>query len=870
MKTTDSTKFLTTAISQHSVVGVLGRSIGLYMRIVKFPWFSHHEESRDYEIYTVDVSPDGKRVATGGLDGKIRIWSVDALVSAAAGESGVDRDTHRPLASMSRHTGSVTCVKFSPDGNYLASGSDDRILLIWAMDEENHGGSFGSEGEKEHWTVRKRLVAHDNDIQDICWAPDSSILVTVGLDRSVIVWNGLNFERLKRFDVHQSLVKGVIFDPANKYFATASDDRTMRVFRYHKTGEVSFTIEQVIVEPFIASPLTTYFRRLSWSPDGQHIAVPNATNGPVSSVAIINRGTWDSSISLIGHDAPTEVARFNPRLFKSDVEKKAKNAKDELSKDTKNNKKLESIIATAGQDKSLALWITSRPRPIFVAYDIAQKSITDMAWNPNGNILFVTSLDSSIVMLMFDANELGMPIPIEGNMEQLHRYGVDKDSFDLPESVNQLLLEDKYGTKKKQNELSSNTQSTALERRLEPNQFQKKINSREISPLKSTEKVNILIPKRKKDMKMNKVIVKDGKKRVAPTLISTAGLQPTVTNVKEVASSSGKVVKPVLKKTNDINEYSGRLSTPSIPIPRLGIHTLVMGLKERGKDKFERGAEVGPDDELREASNQITFDGESYGQDSLMKDEYRMTLNNRLTKEKVSSNEPYLRYIENTGVIADTDAVLLECGSIDDFFTLEIRNGVERAIQFDSDALFDNPTRILGYHEGQRTIEAFIPNVIISGVGSPVSKYWSLATADGFIYIISYNGQLLIPKINLGQKVVKQVVCSNYLLVLTERGLFYAWDISAKRSVIKNVSILPIINNDPVEGNRVRVNKSIRKFEFEVSEKTVIVHLTNNRSFKWLAYFGCWSEIQELVAPRETVANILLTENEIPPQSSSI
>lgn len=842
------------------------------MKVLKFPWLTHKEESRHYEIYTVDVSPDGKSIATGGLDGKIIIWSVDYIRKVIEAKqknpkltsNDINPEWKRPLASMNRHTGSVTCVKFSPDGKYLASGSDDRILLIWALDEEQLGQPiFGSEFDKERWTVRKRLVAHENDIQDICWAPDSSILVSVGLDRSVVVWSGSTFEKLKKLDVHQSQVKGVVFDPANKYFATASDDRTLKIFRYHKTGDDSFTIEHIISEPFKESPLTTYFRRLSWSPDGQHIAAPNATNGPVSSVAIINRGNWDTNIGLIGHDAPSEVARFSPRLYESKDQKP--NGKKNDTDDIDNNKKrnsdvleenVESIVATAGQDKILAVWSTSKMRPIFVAFDVANKSITDLAWNPTGDMLFVSSLDSSLTVITFEKNELGKAIPIEDNMKHLHRYGVDKDSLDFPESVKQLKLENTALTLKKTRlkELDTRFSGPQLPSPSKPKTKEPPIENSISTPIEpkrlsidSTKKegsVNILIPKRKKDTKLNTTVIKNGKKRVMPTLISSAGNPSTSTypnnnliqksqNSKLSISSSSVVDNKPLnpnKKSNPDSLPLGlikKIGVSSVAIPRLGLHTLVMGVRERSRTRFFAGD---GDDENNGSDKDDANVYNKQHDDTIDENnptEFLMTLNAKLTSDKVWSDEPSTRYVESSSIVPDTDTVLRECGDMSQFHTLEIHNGVERSIQFDSEALLENPTRILGYSKGQRTIEMFIPEVVLCALGIPQYKCWCIATANGSLIIISCSGQLKTPKIQMGHKIVKLTSQDNYLIAFTERGLFFVWDINNMKIIYRNIPVLPILNNKPIQGHRVRINTNVRSCSIDKTDQSLVVDMAS-------------------------------------------
>lgn len=837
------------------------------------------EEHRNHEVYTADVSPDGERLATGGLDGKIRIWSIRDILSMIQNKE-VSEDSKRPLASMSRHTGSVTVVRFSPDGNFLASGSDDRILLIWEKDEDQKQPIFGAENDKEHWNVRRRLVAHDNDIQDICWAPDSSILVTVGLDRSVIVWNGSTFEKIKRFDVHQSLVKGVIFDPANKYFATASDDRTVRIFRYHKAGDMSFSIEHVVSEPFKGSPITTYFRRLSWSPDGQHIAAPNATNGPVSSVSIIARGSWDTSVTLIGHDSPTEVVRFNPRLFQV-LEKKTEKNKPEVesplvSPETQNGvkdsqdeagqrkdgqeeqeqeesveEKVDSVIATAGQDKTLVVWSTGKARPIFVAYDIASKSITDMVWNPNGDLLFLTSLDGSIITFHFGEKELGEAIPLERNVEQLHRYGVDKDSFDFPESVKQLQLEDE--AHKLQDESRKVTKPQQEQEVIAS--FATPLDGNSV-PLGTTQKPNILAVKRKEppskneDLKqqptkkmelatpkgkggsLNQMVLKNGRKRVAPTLISS-GHSPTQPTIPRVFSSKAEVPPSKGNEPEDTFQHlKHKMARQSFSVPRLGVHSLIMGVRERGVDKFYRN-EVNSEEHRKEEDEDPEKETQA---------EHIMRMNAKTTADKIWAEEANTRYVETPTLLSDADVILVEFGNLDDLYVMEVRNGVERALQFDREALFEHPTRILAYHKGERIIDLLIPDVIICVVGSLKCKCWVLATADGCIYIYTKYGQQKMPKIALGHKVVKMVAVDKYVVILTETGLLYAWNIEAEICIHKKVPIMPILCNNSVDSNRVRIQKKVVRIGLDLCKLDLLITLINPReAYSWSSNLGCWT-----------------------------
>lgn len=63
-------------------------------------------------------SPDGRTLASAGLDGKVMLWTVPEGLR---------------IKTLEKHTDGVRAVSFSPDGRYLASAGRDGLLCIWAL-----------------------------------------------------------------------------------------------------------------------------------------------------------------------------------------------------------------------------------------------------------------------------------------------------------------------------------------------------------------------------------------------------------------------------------------------------------------------------------------------------------------------------------------------------------------------------------------------------------------------------------------------------------------------------------------------------------------------------------------------------------------
>lgn len=131
-------------------------------------------------------------------------------------------------ADLTRHQRAVNVVKWSTNGEYLASGDDDSAIFIWRQKNRNENINIleqVNEQDKEIWITMKILRGHTEDIYDLCWCPNSQYLISGSVDNTAIIWDIQKGKLLYILKDHKGFVQGVAWDPLNQYVATLSTDR---------------------------------------------------------------------------------------------------------------------------------------------------------------------------------------------------------------------------------------------------------------------------------------------------------------------------------------------------------------------------------------------------------------------------------------------------------------------------------------------------------------------------------------------------------------------------------------------------------------------------------------------------------------------
>lgn len=163
-------------------------------------------------VRAMAFSPDGKRIASGGVDRIVRVWAADD-----------GRETLR----LNGHQGQIESVRFSSDGKRLASVSDDRTIKIW---DAESGKELNS------------IVASSSHVLDLAFRPDGARIAWASLhDRDVSVWELATGKPVLLLKGRRERVESVAYSSDGKWLAAGSHQGTVQLWDA-STGESSWTI----------------------------------------------------------------------------------------------------------------------------------------------------------------------------------------------------------------------------------------------------------------------------------------------------------------------------------------------------------------------------------------------------------------------------------------------------------------------------------------------------------------------------------------------------------------------------------------------------------------------------------------------------
>ena len=273
-------------------------------------------------VFSVAFSPDSTLLATG-IDNDISIWHV--------AES-------RQLMILSGHSSWVQAISFSPDGQLLASGSNDQTIRLWNV----HTGQ-----------CLKTLSGHSSWVQGMGFSPDGQLLASGSNDQTIRLWNVHTGQCLNVLQGHHDRILAVVFSPDRQTLISSSEDATVRLWNL-QTGQCLRVLDIQV----------NWSLSLALSPDGQTLAAGSGGNAVTF---------WDLQSGKCIDTLPNYSSRVWAIAYSPDGQ----------------------TVVTASEDKTVKLWdvatgICLKSLPEY----------TDRVWlvafSPDGQTLVTASEDQAI------------------------------------------------------------------------------------------------------------------------------------------------------------------------------------------------------------------------------------------------------------------------------------------------------------------------------------------------------------------------------------------------------------------------------------------------------------------------------------------
>lgn len=227
-------------------------------------WRLVAEQTTAERIRALAWSPDGNSLAAASNVGLV--WKVQRGAAAPISQNAIQLKGHASL---------IHSVAWSPDGMRLGTASADATTRIWQASD---------------WVVAGELKGHAQDVQAIAFSADGKFLATGSADHTGKIWDTKNAALVSDLKANTGAQVAARFSPDAKHIATGGHNNPARVWETESGQVVSSLQSEKRIDPLLAEvwkipaiaanilkPIAvSSVRALSWSPDGQLLAVLTA------------------------------------------------------------------------------------------------------------------------------------------------------------------------------------------------------------------------------------------------------------------------------------------------------------------------------------------------------------------------------------------------------------------------------------------------------------------------------------------------------------------------------------------------------------------------------------------------------------------
>ncbi len=175
------------------------------------------------EVKRVVIDPDGITLATASPD-----WKTLAFIELK-GSTGSNRlalwDLHksRLIGDFPEiHKDAIISLAFTPEGGFVASGSDDKTIAIWRIEDR---------------TLVKKIVGHDGWVSAVTFDKGGNTIVTGSWDKSVRVWDRQSGAQLRRIDGSKT-INSIALSADGKVLAVGYHESAPTLYEFNTGKEI--------------------------------------------------------------------------------------------------------------------------------------------------------------------------------------------------------------------------------------------------------------------------------------------------------------------------------------------------------------------------------------------------------------------------------------------------------------------------------------------------------------------------------------------------------------------------------------------------------------------------------------------------------